>query len=83
MIGDPHFDRGLFYLCFVDIFDNQASFPHCEFKIKVSMCEIYNEQVIDLLTPRSSGLDFRDDPNWGKFFFLETFVISGSYVENQ
>ena len=65
MVGDEHFDRGLFYRCFDDIFENQASFPGCEFKIKMSMCEIYNEQVVDLLTPRSSGLDFRDDPNWG------------------
>ena len=74
MFGDVNYDRGLMYLCFQDLFAHQASFVNCDFNIKISFVEIYNEMIRDLLDPRSRTLDIREEDD-RTFIFLPKYGL--------
>jgi hypothetical protein len=63
-------DPGITMLSIQDVFDGIAKTPDTEFLVRISYVELYNEEIKDLLRPKSGsshgkGLKIVDDPKHG------------------
>ena len=45
----------------------ETASENVEFSVKVSMCEIYNERIKDLLEPRNDDLKIREEKGKGVY----------------
>jgi len=43
----------------------ETSSENIEFSVKASMCEIYNEKIIDLIDPRKDNLKIHEEKSKG------------------
>jgi centromeric protein E len=57
MTGSGEFDEGIIQLAIRDLFNRLSAAPDCEFLVRVSFCEIYNETLKDLLEPGNVKLN--------------------------
>ena len=64
MVGSDS-DPGLMVLSMRDIFRSVVREEGKNYDVTCSYCEVYNEQLFDLLSPTSEPLELREDPEHG------------------
>eukprot|EP00929_Paragymnodinium_shiwhaense_P097528 TRINITY_DN59188_c0_g1_i1.p1 TRINITY_DN59188_c0_g1~~TRINITY_DN59188_c0_g1_i1.p1 ORF type:complete len:1139 (-),score=223.73 TRINITY_DN59188_c0_g1_i1:209-3625(-) len=66
LLGNPQESPGVTPLTMQYIFDGFAQHPEADWEVTMSYCEIYNEQVTDLLDPKKGkNLKITEDITWG------------------
>ncbi|XP_071033384.1 centromere-associated protein E [Parasteatoda tepidariorum] len=61
LMGDGKFDYGIAYYCVSNLFEQIQNMENHEFLLRISLMEIYNEKVMDLLVKKSENLEIQQD----------------------
>lgn len=77
--ADPPEMRGIIPRAFEQIFYGVEQHSNCQFLIRASFLEIYNEEIHDLLSKNSKNrLDVKENPETGFYVKdLSSFVVKG------
>eukprot|EP00948_MAST-09A_sp_MAST-9A-sp1_P002001 g2001.t1 len=70
-------DPGLIVLSTIDVFRTIAETPSTEFLLRISICEIYNEVIKDLLNPHAKGVNGKPKRLQVRSHKTRGIVISG------
>ncbi|XP_070180294.1 kinesin-like protein KIF28 [Littorina saxatilis] len=66
MLGSSN-SPGLVHLCCKHLFSEMSDNPQQNYKVTFSLCEIYNETVVDLLSKTNAPLKIRTRPKMGPY----------------